>query len=137
MRTSIVLVLLCAVSLLACPPTQVGKNACEGISMPAIPPGTGSLTMCVLPSECREDTMTTYMDSSICSDKSKASCPAGAAACSNACVGTVVSSGLKASNCSWDRNSECLTSSGDKGGKCTCDWTVPAGSSIQCGCGCK
>jgi hypothetical protein len=125
--------------LVACPPTPAppGKNACDAITIPAIGPGMGSQTLCVLPSECREDTMAVMIDGAFCADKSGGTCPAGNAACSNACTGQVVASGLKATACSWDRNSECKTTSGAAGGKCSCTWTIPAGGSLQCGCGCR
>lgn len=80
--------------------------------------------------------MTGKFDANLCGDKG-GQCATQSPACSTSCVGVVVSSGLKAATCSWDRNSECQTPAGDKGGKCTCAWSVPAGSSLQCGCGCK
>jgi hypothetical protein len=112
-------------------------DACAAISIPAVPgPASGSLTLCVLPSDCREDTMTGKIDAAYCADKSAASCPAGSPACPSRCVGVVQSSGLKATVCTWDRDSECTTPEGEKGGHCACAWTVPAGSAIACGCGC-
>jgi hypothetical protein len=126
-----------ATLLLACPPPPIGKDACESISIPAIGPAAGSYTFCVLPTDCREDTMAAQMGSAICADKSGGSCPAGNAACSNKCGGTIVSSGLKASGCTWERANDCLTQSGDRGSRCTCAWTIPTGGSVQCGCGCQ
>ncbi len=122
-----------------CPPSPPAKNACESISIAPIGPGTGSTTVCTTPTDCREDVMTGYIDTAICSDKSKGSCPAGSAACSNTCGGVVNSSGLKvnAGSCTWDRNSECKTSAGGAGSNCTCSWTIPAGSSVSCGCACQ
>lgn len=84
--------------------------------------------------------MTQLIDASYCADKSAGYCPAQNAACAGGnCGGAVLSSGLTVAPgaCSWDRNSECKTSTGAAGGKCTCNWTIPAGAILQCGCGCK
>lgn len=141
MKTPAILIALTGLALVACPPKPApNKNACESISIPSINgPGSGTQTLCVLPSECREDTMTTLIDSTFCNDKSLAQCPAGNSACSNSCVGVVNNSGLQVTpnSCTWDRNSECKTASGAAGSNCTCNWTIPAGSSLSCGCGCK
>lgn len=139
----ILLVIFVGAGFMGCPPTPAPPpptNACTSISIPAINgPGSGTQTLCVLPSECREDAMTTKINNTFCGDKSGASCPQGNAACSSSCVGVVIQSGLQVTpgSCKWDRNSECKTASGDTGSNCTCDWTIPAGSALRCGCGCK
>ena len=121
------------------PPPPPPKDACSSISIPSIGPGSGESSLCVLPSECREDTMTQKLDATFCNDKSGGSCPTGNSACSNSCVGVVLNSGLQVTpgSCTWDRNSECKTASGVAGSNCMCKWTIPAGSALTCGCGCK
>ncbi len=138
--TPIVIALLCGVASCATcqpPPPPPPPIACASISIPSIGPGTGSQTICTAPTDCRENTMTTLIDSAFCADKSGGSCPAGTPSCNGTCAGTVVSSGLKASACTWDRNSECKTAAGGAGSNCTCSWTIPAGSSLSCGCACQ
>lgn len=128
--------------VLSCPPPSPPppKDACASISIPAVSgPASGSQAVCTLPTSCRDDSVVTLIDDLLCNDKSKGSCPAGTSACQNTCAGTVLSSGLKvtANSCTWDRNSECKTASGQAGSFCTCQWTIPAGAALQCGCGCK
>ena|SRR5271165_2195247 len=120
-----------------CSPPPPPPPACAGIVVPPIPPSSGSQTLCVLPSECREDTMGASIATTFCNDKSGGWCGPGNLSCSGKCGGTVGSSGLVASACTWDRNSECLAPGGGKGGNCTCAWSIPAGSSLSCGCACQ
>jgi hypothetical protein len=141
MRAGITLLVLglCGVaSCGSCQPPPPPPNACASISVPAVNgPGSGVQTICTAPTDCREDTMTTLIDALLCNDKSGAYCVAGTPTCSGKCAGTVVSSGLTATACTWDRNSECKTAAGGDGSNCTCTWTIPAGSSLACGCGCQ
>lgn len=84
--------------------------------------------------------MTDLIDTAFCNDKSGGTCPAGNAACNNSCAGVILGDpGLvvTANSCTWDRNSECKTSSGAAGSNCTCKWTIAAGAALACGCGCK
>jgi hypothetical protein len=123
-----------------CPPPPPPKNVCESISIPAITgPASGSQTVCTLPSECREDSVVVPIDNLLCNDKSLSYCKAGSSACKGTCGGAVLSSGLTIvpNSCTWDRNSECKTASGAAGSNCTCKWTIPAGSSLACGCSCQ
>jgi hypothetical protein len=122
------------------PPPPPPKDACASISIPAVNgPASGSQVVCTLPSDCREDSVAVPIDTLLCNDKSGGSCPAGNSACQNKCGGTVLSSGLTIvpSSCTWDRNSECKTAGGVAGSSCTCKWTIPAGSSLACGCSCQ
>jgi hypothetical protein len=116
--------------------TPNGKNACESINIASIGPGTGTQMLCTGATDCREDVMAQKFDATFCADKSKGSCPAGNAACSNQCAGVVNSSGLKASGCVWDNTKKCDLPGGGAGAQCTCKWEIPAGSSLACGCGC-
>jgi hypothetical protein len=131
----LVLILPMLLLVVGCPPGSPTKNDCEAIVIPSIGPGTGTSTACVLPSECIENQMATHIDDVVCADKSKGSCPAGNAACSNQCSGVVLQSGLKILSCAWNRDKPCETPTGTS--ECTCNWSIPPGSSVSCGCGCK
>ena len=137
-RSSILWALLLGVSCRGSCQPPPPSNACESISIPPIPPGKGNLAICTTATDCREDVMSGLISSAFCSDKSGATCPAQSAACSSACAGTVLGSGitLAPGACSWDRNSECKTSSGADGKNCSCAWEIPAGSTLSCGCAC-
>ncbi len=131
-----------SVLLVSCPPPPPPPVTCASISIPAVPgPASGTQTVCTLPSDCREDSTAVPIDTLLCNDKSKAYCPSGTSSCNlkQTCVGVVVSSGLVVppNSCTWDRNTECKTPSGGAGSNCTCKWTIPAGSSLSCGCGCQ
>jgi hypothetical protein len=124
----------------ACPPTPAPpppQTACTSISIAPIENGTGSQTLCTTATDCREDTMATLISAAFCSDKSGGSCPQGNQGCSNKCVGVVKNTGLIASDCSWDRNSECKTAAGVDGKNCTCTWTIPPAAALSCGCDCS
>lgn len=141
--TAVIATVFAAVALASCgscQPPPPPPTVCASISIPATTgPGSGTQVLCVAPTDCREDTMAGLIASLYCSDKSGAYCAPSNSTCSGKCGGTVVSSGLTiaAGACSWDRNSECKTSSGAAGSNCTCAWTIPAGSSLACGCGCQ
>ena len=119
----------------ACPPQTPTKNDCEAITIPAVGPGTGTSVACVLPSECIEGQMAVPIDHVLCADKSGGYCPMGTEACSNKCSGVVLQSGLKILSCSWNRDKPCEAPAGTS--ECTCTWSIPAGSTLSCGCGCQ
>jgi hypothetical protein len=126
-------ILVCLAVFVACKPAP--PVVCENITIAPFGPGTGELALCVLPSECRLDTMSQKIADAYCADKSAATCSA-ATSCST-CVGVTNSSNLKATSCVWDRNRECKMPNGAVGGYCSCPWTIPAGGNVSCGCGCK
>src|SRR5208337_5517238 len=97
-------------------------------------PTEGSATLCVLPSECREDTMTTLVATELCGETDN-ECGKGDEACSlnQLCkVQGASDPGLIVTDVTWDRNSPCAKPVGTS--KCTAKWKVPKGSGLRCVC---
>lgn len=100
-------------------------------------PTVGSTTLCVQPSECREDTMTTLVATDKCGLTDN-DCGKGDEACgaNQLCeVKGASDPGLIVTDVTWDRNSPCEKPKGTS--KCTAKWKVPVGSSLHCVCSCS
>jgi len=118
-------------------------GSCNGTICNTIPvktqvfgPTVGSTTLCVAPSECREDTMTTLVATEQCRQTDN-DCAKGDKSCplSQLCKAQGASDpGLIVTEVTWDRNSPCEKPAGTS--KCTAKWKVPAGSGLHCVCDC-
>ena len=126
---ALTLLILLSCFFLSCNPTK----ECSDIERPALQAGNnGAVTICVLPTECREDTMAKRVSELLCQD-STGQCNRS---CSNGkCVGVVNDSGLVVTAVTWDREQTCDSPIGTS--KCTAKWVIPAGKTLQCGCACK
>jgi hypothetical protein len=125
---------LATLSLTAC----TEHTNCRDIHRTPITNGSGILKLCVTATQCREDTMAQLISAALCTDPARgdaAKCEPGECSGSGHCLGVVDSSGLVATNCKWDRDNPC--SAPPSTNPCTCDWKIPNGASLSCGCDCK
>ena len=115
-----------------------GAPTCDSIQVKTqvFGPSEGSTTLCVKPTECREDIMTGLVATELCK-KTDNGCGQGDKSCglNQLCkVQGASDPGLIVTEVTWDRNSPCERPVGTS--KCTAKWKVPAGSGLHCACGC-
>jgi hypothetical protein len=142
MRLVLTVAVLCSVlGLATCQHEPIKEKPPEAICdliepwsiVPA--PGTGTTSLCVAPTDCREDNMAEIFSSKQCAlqqDK----CTAGSCQPANQlCRAGLKETGIVMKSCKWDRDGKTCDEHGNH--YCTCDWELPKGKSIECGCACK
>jgi len=143
MKSRIVLALLIVTffSFNNCRPSGQGsvneeQPNCRSIKRTPIPSGTGTTTLCVTPTQCREDEMAKLVSDSFCAEKTDETGRVCNRDCASGhCVGVTTNSALIVTSVSWDREKKCASPTGTN--ECTAKWEIPAGKTVECGCDCK
>ena len=115
------------------------ERACHALHIPApvIGPAEGRATLCVRPTQCRDDELAQLFTASQCKDKG-ARCARGDDLCSldKLCLpGAAEDSDVVTRVVAYDRNEPCKAPAGTF--PCTFKWKIPAKAALRCACGCR
>jgi hypothetical protein len=116
-------------------PIQQGAD-CSSIQVNSgiVGPVENTTTLCVLPTQCREDAMGGLVAKGLCSGVAN-NCSQGDKSCAiNQLCKVTAKDDVIVTKVTYDRDSPCEQPPGTF--KCTAKWKIPAGSGLHCACAC-